>query len=198
MRTAPQVVVCGNVTLDRTPEGLAPGGPAYYAGQAWRALGAKVRVLTSAASDFPPHALQGLDAEVVRSASTTVFQNRYGTEGVRTQRVEAQAAPLTPSALPARWRRPDVLHVVPVLSEVDPASLRTELDPRLTGLCAQGLVRVVGADGTVTQPPWDPTPALLSAVDVVVLSEDDLRGQGNLLERLVAGVRRALDFFGRG
>jgi sugar/nucleoside kinase (ribokinase family) len=188
MRAAPTVVLCGNVTLDRTPAGLAPGGPAYYAGQAWRALGAEVRVLTATANDFPPEALGGIETRVVRSTSTTVFQNRYGADGARTQRVEAQASPLSPSNLPASWIRPDVLHVVPVLSEVDPAAFRTALQPRLTGLCAQGLVRVVGPDGTVTQPPWDPSPTLLSAVDAVVLSEDDLRGQGDLLDRLVRAV----------
>jgi sugar/nucleoside kinase (ribokinase family) len=188
MRTPPNVVVCGNVTLDRTPEGFAPGGPAYYAGQAWRALGAEARVLTAAGADFPPEALRGVETELLRSPSTTVFQNRYGADGTRTQRVEAQAGSLSPRNLPAHWRRPDVLHVVPVLSEVDPGSFRAALRPRLTGLCAQGLVRVVGPDGAVTQPPWDPSPTLLSAVDVVVLSEDDLRGQGNLLDRLVAAV----------
>ncbi len=188
MRTVPSVVVCGNVTLDRTPSGLVPGGPAYYAGQAWRALGAEVHVLTSTAADYPPEALRGVEAHVVRAASTTVFQNRYGADGARTQRVEAQASPLSPQHLPPAWRRPDVLHVVPVLSEVDPAALRAVLRPRLTGLCAQGLVRVVGEDGTVSQPPWEPPPALLAAVDAVVLSEDDLRGQGDLLDRLVRGV----------
>ncbi len=188
MRTAPSVVVCGNVTLDRTPSGLVPGGPAYYAGQAWRSLGAEVRVLTSVAADYPADALRGVETHVVRAASTTVFQNLYGPDGTRTQRVEAQARPLSPQELPAGWRRPDVLHVVPVLSEVDPAALRAALRPRLTGLCAQGLVRVVGADGTVSQPPWEPSPTLLAAVDAVVLSEDDLRGQGDLLDRLVRAV----------
>jgi len=91
------------------------------------------------------------------------------------QRVEAQAMSLAPRNLPPGWRRPDVLHLVPVLSEVDPSAFRAALRPRLTGLCAQGLVRVVGADGTVSQPPWKPEPAMLSSVDVVVLSEDDLR-----------------------
>lgn len=188
MRTAPTVVVCGNVTLDRTPAGFAPGGPAYYAGQAWRALGAEVRVLTATGGDFPGEALRGVEAELVRSAATTVFQNRYGPDGARTQRVEAQAGPLSPQSLPAGWRRPDVLHTVPVLSEVDPPAFREALRPRLTGLCAQGLVRVVGVDGTVTQPPWEPSPALLSAIDAVILSEDDLRGQGDLLDRLVRAV----------
>ncbi len=187
-RNAPAVVVCGNVTLDRTPDGMTPGGPAYYAGQAWRALGAQTKVLTAAAADFPAEALQGIEAEVVRSTSTTVFQNRYGQDGVRTQRVEAQAGPLSPQNLPSRWRQPDVLHVVPVLSEVDLASIRAALNPRLTGLCAQGLVRVVEADGTVTQPPWDPPPSLLAAADAVILSEDDVRGQGDLLDRLARAV----------
>jgi len=188
MRVALSVVVCGNVTLDRVPGGFAPGGPAYYAGQAWHALGAEVRVLTSVASGYPPEALRGLETEVVSSPSTTVFHNRYAADGTRTQRVEAQAMSLAPRDLPPGWRRPDVLHLVPVLSEVDPSAFRAALRPRLTGLCAQGLVRVVGADGTVTQPPWNPEPAMLSAVDVVVLSEDDLRGQGDLLSRLARVV----------
>ena len=188
MSAAPLVVVCGNVTLDRTPEGLVPGGPAYYAGRAWRALGAEVRVLTAAAPDFPAEAMDGVETKVVRSARTTLFQNHYDPDGRRTQRVETQAAPLSPRHLPSHWRRADVLHVVPVLSEVDAARLRVAVRPRLTGLCAQGLVRAVGPDGTVAQPPWEPSPSLLSALDVVVLGEDDVVGQGNLLDRLAAAV----------
>ena len=155
-----------------------PGGPAYYAGRAWRALGAEVRVLTAAATDFPAEAMDGVETKVVRSARTTLFQNHYDLDGRRTQRVETQAAPLSPHHLPAHWRRADVLHVVPVLSEVDAALLRVAVRPRLTGLCAQGLVRAVGPDGTVAQPPWEPSPSLLSALDVVVLGEDDVVGQG--------------------
>jgi len=188
MSSPPTTLVCGNVTLDRIPRGFAPGGPAYYAGQAWRALGATTRVLTSAAVDFPRTALQGVSAEVVPATTTTVFDNRYGPDGSRTQRVEAQAVRLEPGRLPDGWRAPDVLHLVPVLSEVEVAAFRAATRPRLTGLCAQGLLRVVGPDGAVTQPPWRPDPALLAAVDVLVLSEDDLRGQGDLLARLAAAV----------
>lgn len=185
----PTAVVCGNVTLDRAPGGYVPGGPAYYAGQAWRALGADIRVLTSAAPAYPLSALSGTTAEVVPAADTTIFENRYRPDGVRTQRVEAQAARLDPARLPESWRNPDVLHLVPVLSEVDPAAFRAGTRPRITGLCAQGLLRVVDLEGAVLQPPWDPSPALLAAVDVVILSEDDLRGQGDLLDRLARNVR---------
>jgi 1D-myo-inositol 3-kinase len=184
----PTAVLCGNVTLDRTPEGLEPGGPAYYAGQAWRALGARVRVLTAAAGDFPPAALEGIEVVRIPSSRTTVFQNRYGPGGARVQRVEAQAAPLRPEHLPAGWERPDVLHLAPVLSELDPAPFRFALRPRWTGLCLQGLVRTVGPDGAVAQPPWDPAPGLLASVDVAFLGEDDLRGQRDLLDRLARAV----------
>jgi 1D-myo-inositol 3-kinase len=188
MSAPPTTLVCGNVTLDRVPGGFAPGGPAYYAGLAWRALGAETRILTSAGADYPRTALLGVAAQVVPAPATTVFDNRYGPDGSRTQRVEAQAVRLDPDRLAEGWRAPDVLHLVPVLSEVEVAAFRAATRPRLTGLCAQGLLRVVGADGTVSQPAWRPAPALLAAVDVVVLSEDDVRGQGDLLDRLAAAV----------
>jgi len=98
------------------------------------------------------------------------------------------APPIDPAALPVDWRTPDVLHLVPVLNELDPAAFRAATRPRLTGLCAQGLLRRLAADGTVLQPPWEPDPALLAAVEVVVLGEDDVRGQGDLVARLARAV----------
>jgi sugar/nucleoside kinase (ribokinase family) len=186
--SAPTAVVCGNVTLDRTPAGLPPGGPAYFAGRAWSALGAAARVLTAAADDFPADALAGVEVVRVPAPATTVFENRYGADGARVQRVEARAGPLAPPRLPADWRGADVLHLVPVLDELDAAAFRAAVAPRLTGLCAQGLLRRVGPDGAVLQPPWEPDPALLAALDVVVLGEDDVRGQGDLVARLARAV----------
>jgi len=127
----------------------------------------------------------------VPARATTLFHNQYGAGGARVQRVEARAGALEPGSLPPGWRRPDVLHLVPVLDELSPAAFRAALQPRLTGLCAQGLLRRVtpgGADGLVLQPPWDPPAELLAAVDVVVLGEDDVRGQGDLVARLARAV----------
>ncbi len=184
----PAVLVCGNVALDRAPGGFTPGGPAFYAARAWSALGGAARVLTAAAADFPAGALAGIEARTVPSAATTRFHNQYNPDGTRVQRVEAAAAALDVAALPEAWRTPDVLHLVPVLDEVDPAAFRAAVRARLTGLCAQGLLRRVRPDGAVVQPPWDPAPALLAAVDVVIVGEDDLRGQGDLLARLARAV----------
>src|SRR5512142_1161790 len=116
---SPRVLVCGHVTLDRYGDALLPGGSAYYAGHAYRALGARVGIATAAGADLPPDALAGLSAIVAPAERTTSFENRYGVDGRRTQVVRAVAPPLRPAALPPAWRAADVLHLAPVVGEVD-------------------------------------------------------------------------------
>lgn len=185
---APVALVCGHVTLDRAPEGLRPGGSVTYAGLAWRALGARVRVLTAAGPDFPAEALGGLEVLPVPSPRTTVFENRHAADGSRTQRVEAAAVRLDPAQLPPAWREADVLHLAPVLGELDVAAFRAAVRARLVGLGMQGLVRVVAPGGAVTQPPLALDPAALRGVDVAFLGDDDLAGQGDLVARIAAIV----------
>lgn len=185
---APAVLVCGHVTLDRAPDGLRPGGSATYAGLAWRALGARVRVLTAAGPDFPGAALTGLEVVRLPSPCTTVFENVHGPDGRRTQRVEGTAVPLDPALLPPDWREADVLHLAPVLREVDVAAFRAAVRARVVGVGVQGLVRVVSAGGAVVQPPGALDPAALRGVDAVVLGDDDAAGQGDLVARLAAAV----------
>lgn len=185
--SAPVALVCGHVTLDRMGAALVPGGAAYYAGQALRALGARVRILAGAGHDFPRGALSGLDAELVPSPRTTVFENVHAA-GARTQRVLAAAPPLDPASLPETWRVADVLFLAPVLGEVAPDAFRRAVRARVVGLGVQGLVRGVAPDGAVTQPRWDVDPAALSGVDAAFVGEDDVRGQGDLVARLAAAV----------
>jgi 1D-myo-inositol 3-kinase len=175
------------VTLDRVRGSLVPGGAAYYASQALRALGARVRVLSVAGRDFPPDALSGLEAELVRAPHTTVFENLH-VAGVRTQRVLSAAPPLDPAALPETWRAADLLLLAPVLGEVAPAAFRRAVRAGVVGLGVQGLVRAVAPDGDVTQPRWDFDPAALSGVDAAFVGEDDVRGQGDLVARLAAAI----------
>ncbi len=185
---APLALVCGQVTLDRAPEGLRPGGSVTYAGLAWRALGARVRVLTAAGPDFPAEALGGLEVLRVPSPRTTIFENRHAADGSRTQRVEAAAVRLDPAQLPPAWREADVLHLAPVLGELDVAAFRVAVRARLVGLGMQGLVRVVGPGGAVTQPPLPLDPAALRGIDVAFLGDDDLVGQGDLVARITPVV----------
>lgn len=185
---APHLLLCGHVTLDRVGGALLPGGSAFYAGRAARALGARVSVLTAAAADFPREALADLDAEVVPAAETTVFENVHLPDGSRHQRLLAAAPPLDPAALPERFRGADALLLAPVFREVSPAGFQAAAGARRVGLCAQGLLRELGPDRAVVQPPWQVPPGALAGVDVVFLGEDDVRGQGDLVARLAAEV----------
>lgn len=184
----PVAVVCGHVTLDRVGAGLVPGGSAWYAAHALRALGAQARVLTSAGPDYPVAALAGVEARVAAAPRTTVFVNVHAPGGGRTQRVEASAQPLDPASLPAAWRGADLLYLAPVLGELAPRAFAAVAGARLVGLGVQGLVRKVGPDGAVLQPRWSFAPGDLAGVTAAFVGEDDLRGQGDLLARLAAAV----------
>jgi 1D-myo-inositol 3-kinase len=185
---SPAVLVCGHVTLDRYADAFLPGGSAYYAGQAYRALGARCAIATAAGADFPPAALEGLDADVAPAPATTRFANEYASDGQRTQRLEAVAPPLDAARIPVAWRAPDLLHLAPVIGEVAMRAFRATVKARVVGLGIQGNVRARAADGTVVQPPWRFEPEDLAWVDAACVGEDDLRGQGDLLDRLVAAV----------
>jgi sugar/nucleoside kinase (ribokinase family) len=183
-----RTLVVGHVTLDRFANDELPGGGAYYGGHVARGLGATVRVLTAAGDDFPPDALAGLEAHVLPAPRTTRFANAYRSDGTRRQRADLSAGPLVPAALPAGWAETDVLHLSPVLGEVDLAAWRAAVRARFVGVQAQGLVRTLEPDGAVSPRRWEPTTAELVGVDAVVLGEDDVAGQDALVERLAAAV----------
>lgn len=184
-----RVLVAGNVTLDRYGDAWLPGGSAYYAAHAWRALGASVRVVTAAGPDFPHAALAGAEVRVVGDALTTRFVNEHHADGARTQRVAARAGRLSPQSLAGGWSDCDVLHLAPVLAELDLDAWTRAVRSRFVGVGVQGWVREVAAGGEVVQPAWRPDPALLSTrVSAACLGEDDLLGQAGLLELLRGSV----------
>ncbi len=203
---APTVLVCGHVTLDRVAGGLVAGGSAFYAARAHAALGARVRVVTAAADDFPREALSGVEVALAPSPRTTVFANAYGPGGRRAQRVESAAPPLSPASLPPGWADADLLHLAPVLGEVDLGAWRAAVRAGYVGVGVQGWVRGVEPGGRVVQPPWRFASRDLAGVDAACVGEDDLLGQEDLVSRLAAAVpivaftrgRRGCDLVVRG
>jgi 1D-myo-inositol 3-kinase len=184
----PSVLVCGHVTLDVAGGALVPGGSAFYAARALAALGARPRVLTAAGADFPAGALRGVEAVVADAPVTTAFENAYSPGGARKQRVLRAAPPLDPGRLPRGWRSPDVLHLAPVLDEIDLRAFTGAVRARLVGLGVQGLVRAVLPGGEVRHRAWDLDPVALSAVGAAVVSDDDVCGEPDLVDRLAAAV----------
>lgn len=200
------VLVCGHVTLDATPSGTLPGGSAWYAARTLAALGARPLLLTSAGPDFPREALAGIEALVLEAPSSTAFENRYGPDGARAQRVLRAAPPIDARRVPPAWRSPDALLLAPVAGEIDPRAFLAATRPGISGLCVQGLVREIAPSGEVHPRPFDPAAAGLGALGVAVVGEDEARGDPELVRRLaeivpvVAFTRgaRGSEVFARG
>jgi 1D-myo-inositol 3-kinase len=180
----------GHITHDRLGDGFVPGGCAYYAAHTWQALGARSQLVTVVGEDFVcDHVFTELEAQATRTGKTTVFTNQYPHSGPRVQYVEALAPPVVPDQLPKDWRSPDVLFLGPVLNEVDISAWTRSTGARFSAIGVQGYIRDAGEAGSlgrrkVIPRRWIPAREELQGVDVVCLSDEDLIGQGDLLERL--------------
>ncbi len=201
-------MVVGHVARDvapGAPGGYAPGGTALYATLTARRLGVETGVLTSSTADFDPSLLEGAQVHLVPAAQATVFDNRYEPEG-RVQYLHSRAADLQAADVPAAWLAAPILHLGPIADEVDPAI--ADLFPRtLRAATPQGWLRRWDETGRVWPLDHDALMPRLPALDVVVLSEEDLAGdldavaayrQRVRLVVLTRGVRGATVYAGQG
>ena len=157
-----------------TPDGtFLAGGTVTYSGLAASRLGVRVGVLTSA---DPALALFENESSIEvrrRSAKhTTVFENIYA-DGFRRQYVRAVAEPLARGDLPEGWDRAPIVHMGPVAQEIDPAMVDA-FPNALLGLTPQGWLRRWDERGLVSRIGWRLPLDVLRAVDVVILSPEDV------------------------
>ncbi len=189
MTSSPEFLAVGHVTHDLYGDDYVAGGCAYYGARTAAALGARTGLVSVVGSDFRcDAALEGIEPAMQRVGDTTIFINTYRADGVRVQRVRAQAGAVTPALLPAGWERPDVLFVAPVMGELDLAAWRRAVTPRVLGIGVQGWIKEANADGHVVPRRWEVEPELLRTVDAACISEDDYAQQPDLLERLLSSV----------
>lgn len=203
-------LVAGHITHDRHARGFSPGGCAHYAGAVYRQLGVDVHLAVTVGDDFAfADLLDGVACTVTRSGNTTVFANIYPpADQPRIQLIEEAAPAVPPSGLPEVFLRADIVHLAPVISEIDIGAWSAATDARILAINVQGWVRrrgdpvrtdelaaTVGPEVAswargyrVASAPWAIQPDELRGVDVAFLSEEDLSGQGDLLDRLCQAV----------
>lgn len=177
-------LIIGHVTQDLLPDGgFTIGGTATFATRTALALGCRTGVVTSASPDLdltPP--LSGSEVMRLPAAATTTFENIYTPSG-REQFVHAVATTLSPDAVPPRWRRPDIVHLAPLVNECDPALVEA-FPGALVGVTPQGWMRTWDDGGRVHASAWAGAADLLPSIDAVVLSRDDAGGDEALIARL--------------
>jgi sugar/nucleoside kinase (ribokinase family) len=170
----PRLLTVGHVTWDRRGQEDVLGGSASYASLAAQKLGWEVGALTSAGSDFDPaRHLPASSVFVSRAAATTRFQNEYDAQGVRRQVLSARAEDIDLTPLPDTWRNPDALLLGPVAGELSGFPVAA-FEAGGVGAIAQGWLREVASDGSISAREWPTAARDLAGVHALFLSEFDL------------------------
>lgn len=181
-----KIVIVGHITLDEYNGELVPGGSAYYCSQSYLALGAQVKLISTIGVDFRFNEIfNDLDAFVKRIGQTTRFINIYRKDSIRQQISIAQAEPIRPESIPEDFRECDILHLAPVLGEVDLNFWVSMVKSKLVAVGLQGWLRRIDESKNVFPKLLDFTDDELGKFNLVCLSEEDIRGQKGLLEKLI-------------
>ena len=176
-------LLIGHVTKDQLPEGgFVVGGTVTYAAVVAKRLGWRPVVVTAAAADFKlPACLDGVDWTILPSDETTTFKNQYAAEG-RRQVVGPVARGITAEDIPTDFRRAAVVHLCPVVQELEPSLAKLFPDSLLVAT-PQGWMRRWDTDGVVSLEIWYGAEGILPQLDAVVLSVEDIQGDWAVAER---------------
>ncbi|AWV90974.1 PfkB family carbohydrate kinase [Bradymonas sediminis] len=207
-----KTLVVGHITHDYYGDEVVAGGCAFYgarvhaalAEQAKREDGANlsVHLVAVAGDDFGcAHEVADLDLTLHQAGETTVFANYYPTDKPRVQLLKALAGPVLPKMVPPEWMQADLIHLAPVLGEIDLETWKTairEVNPdALIAINIQGWIKRAGplfkgddfpGARRVVQEYWGVVAEDFRGVDIACLSEEDVIGQPGLLEKLTEAV----------
>lgn len=195
-------LIVGHTTHDRYDDDIRAGGCAYYGAKVYEALGDDVHLATLVGEDFQcAWELDGLEKTVKRHGETTFFANLYPARGPRLQLVAAWAPMIRPEMFDEAVLDDEVVHLAPVLGELDLAEWKDAVDPELLAINVQGWIKIPDPDAgarpdismpdgadVIVQRPWEVTVEELEGVDVASLSDEDLIDQGDLKERLIEAI----------
>jgi sugar/nucleoside kinase (ribokinase family) len=180
-------LILGHVTEDLTPSGPRLGGTVAFSGLTARALGLRVGIVTSAKESTSLAALDGIQVVRIASPRTTTFENIRTPHG-RVQMLHGDAAPIPFEAVPDAWRSASIVHLGPVVHEVDPA-YASRFSSSLLGITPQGWMRTWDEAGHVKPQPWASSELLGAQAGAVVISREDVSGDEDVIEALAHQTR---------
>lgn len=175
----PDLLAIGHVTRDLQANGtFSLGGTVTFAALTAARLGLATAIVTSADPQTLlelPHSLPGIGLAARPATTPTTFVNLYA-NGSRTQYLRSRAEPLQLDDLPPAWLAAPIVLFGPLANEMTPAFV--EGYPRrpatIVAATPQGWLRRWDADGRVWPAQWPDAEKLLSLLDVLVLSIDDV------------------------
>lgn len=180
-------LVIGHITKDLTPDGARLGGTTIYSALTAKALGLRVGIVTSWGEELPLGPLQDTPIANYPTETSTTFENIYSPEG-RVQVLHHVAPNLSYNHIPDPWRNAPIIHLGPVAQEVEPSIVRN-FATALIGVTPQGWLRAWNNDGTIISNEWPEATFVLQNVGAVVISKDDVEGDEERIEEMVASCR---------
>lgn len=177
-------LVIGHLTKDDTPRGPQLGGTAAYAARTAQAMGLRVGLVTAWNQDVDSSLLKLDDLTIINenSTTTTTFENIQTSRG-RVQTVHSIAPPLDYYHVPQLWRQAPMVHIAPVLHEVNPTIARNFPEAQIL-LTPQGWLRQWTPEGKIDCADWPEARHILRMVSTAVISEEDVRCNQEMIEDL--------------
>ena len=182
MKKNPEFLIVGHVCHDVVKDGFIPGGAVTYAAQMAALMGLETRVLTSFGKDFQfKNLFNDVSIVNVPAPETTTFENIYLSEG-RTQYLHHRAETISVQTLPNNWKTTPIVFLGPVANEVDLHFL-TAFENAIVGVSPQGWMRQWKSDNKIfpKRIDWEK----LSPADVVILSEEDIKGMESEVPEMI-------------
>ena len=180
-------LLIGHITKDITPTGYSLGGTATYSALTAAALGLRVGIVTSFGPDLDLPERPRIQISPVAAETTTTFKNIYTPAG-RIQYAYHPAARLDLSSVPEIWRNTPVVHLGPIMQEVDPKLARA-FPNSLVGLTLQGWLRSFNASGLVHYTDWPEARFVLESAQAAVFSIEDMQGDESIVQELISSIR---------
>lgn len=164
----------GTITHDVTPQGMTMGGTVAYSGRVAQALGCRTAVVTSAGDDCDlGGALPDIAVANVPAEHTSTFANIYSESG-RRQILYARSNDIRVTDVPAGWETTPIVHLGPLVDDLNPQAMITHCRDSLIGLTPQGWLRQWDEEGNITPAYWEAAESVLPLATAVVLSDEDL------------------------
>ena len=191
MNTSPQTsttfLSIGHFCYDVSPNGYMLGGSASYSTLTARNLGHRARAVTAVGVNFDRQnsLLEGIETVYHESSDTTIFDNQYDEKGHRQQFILGVAQQLKGNDVPAEWRTSNIAYLCPIADEVSAEVVHCFSEDTLIGATPQGWLRQWNANGRVTAKRWETAKEILPYIDVLILSDEDLRTYPDELEKYI-------------
>ncbi len=176
----PRYLLVGHLTRDLVSCGFRYGGAVLYGGLTARRFGFETKVVTACAEPDLDLLFPEISFFVFHSSSSTVFENIETSQG-REQIVWQKAPTLDLQRLPKEWRKADIVHLAPVLDEIDPGC-GPLFETSFLVANPQGWFRQVLASGHVVHK--RPDLSAWPVFEALVVSEEDLHKDLTYLPQL--------------